>query len=154
MKRTGILKIKYRFFGVIMLAVLVLSAIPTAYSQSSKINKLEAALEKTPKKSKTVILFQLAEAYLKTNVLKSKEYAVEALRLAKKYDNVEYEANSLNILGVLNYNTGHYANASKYFVKELDIRKKSSKDIDIAFSLYNIATINLKNGSIRKARSD
>ncbi len=151
MKRTEILKLKNRFFGAIILTLLVLMVIPSAYSQSPKIKKLEIALEKTAKKSKTVVLYQLSEAYLKTNILKSKEYAKEALRLAKKYDNVEYEANSLNILGVINYNTGHYADASKYFVKELDIREKSSKDIDIAFSLYNIATINLKDGNIRKA---
>jgi two-component system NarL family sensor kinase len=104
-------------------------------SNDSLENRLAVTVQDSDKVS---ILTELAIRLYKNEPEKSKQYALQGMRLAVASQNYEKEAKLLNLLGVVHSFQGNYDSATSYYFREMEIGKKHDNKSIIVKALANL----------------
>jgi len=105
------------------------------------IDSLESQLKITDNKEKVDILNELAQAYLTKSPQKAIEYGKQALKLSKKIDYKEGEAQALKIIGAGNYYLSNFDISLEFYFKSLTVMEDLEDKIGISILLNNIGVI-------------
>ncbi|MBN1253296.1 MAG: tetratricopeptide repeat protein [Bacteroidales bacterium] len=117
------------------------------------IEILEKKLQTAEEIEKNEILYKLSKEYLPISTEKSLKYGNKAYELAKKMNDKNMQANSLNMIGTAYFKQENYKSAIKYYEKELELRKLLGHNISKLKTYYNIGSAYEANGKTKKALS-
>ena len=97
---------------------------------------------------------RLIESTIEDNPRKSLSYIKELEKQSVKQKNINYEIYAYNSYARYYYGIKNYSKSIKYFDKELQLRVKSGKSINIAEAYYNLGSTCLKMGKYSKAKQN
>jgi len=106
-----------------------------------EIEKLKEKLKTVSGQDRVRNLNKLAFAYNNSDIEKTKQYADQALELAKKLNCKSEIARSFNNLGIFYHRRGEYSRAKELYFKALDIFEEVDNEHHIASTKNNIGTI-------------
>ncbi len=122
------------------------------YAQKQIIDSLLNCLEKAPDDTfKVETLNRLSSAYLKVNIERAKEFALNSLHYAKKINYKKGIVDSYKHLGAANMYRGNYDEAIKSYLDSYKMAKESNNMEEIANGLSNIGNIYYYKGNYEKA---
>jgi len=97
---------------------------------------------------------RLIESTIEDNPRKSLNYIKELEKLSISEKNIDYQIYTYNSYAKYYYIIKNYSKSIKYFDKELQLRVKSGKSINIAEAYYNLGSTCLKMGKYSKAKQN
>jgi len=121
--------------------VLLFFACLSAFSQTTDLDRMKAALGEKTGKERVDVLSKISFAYWKMSPEKGIEYGNEALQLAKTLRYKEGEANALNSLGVNYWSIMDLEKALSYFQESMILRELADDKVGISKSVNNIGMI-------------
>jgi len=116
----------------------------------TEIDSLEARLIAVSDFEKIDVLNKLSRAYWGISLIKSLDYAKQALRIAEEINFQKGIGDAYNRMGNSYYFLDNYEKSMEYFMKSLDIREKINDLEGIAKSYNNIGTIYLRLNNYEK----
>lgn len=120
---------------------------------SQSVEELEAKLKTASAEEKTGILNQLAEAYLESNTSKAIDYAEQALKAARKVEDIDAETGALIILGDGYSKNNNLKKALQYYKDVIKIFDQYNQPSSSGYVWNKIADANLKAGKNSEAIS-
>jgi len=117
----------------------------------SQIDSLSKYMQIAKGDEKVELLNLLATEYLKVNPFKSIEYTIQAIQLLKSTKNQSLLAETYNIQGRAYFFAKDYKKSAKSYEEELEIIKKMNNPDRLMRSLFNVATLWMKDGKSRRA---
>lgn len=114
------------------------------FSFAQSIDELEAKLKTASTEEKPSILNQLSEAYLESNPSKSIDYAEQALKAARKSDNIDAETGALINLGNGYSRNNNLKKSLQYYKEVIKIFEQYNELASAAYVWNKIAEANLK----------
>jgi serine phosphatase RsbU (regulator of sigma subunit) len=130
-----------------------LSAQPSKNDSTDKqIQSLLAQLKTTSGKEKVDVLELLTESYANSQPVKARNYAQQALDLARELDYEKGEANALKSIGSIYQLQSNYSQALEYFLNALRIYEKLKDEAGTANTLNNIGIVYQSQRKYDKAR--
>ena len=110
-------------------------------SQNSLIDSLRSTLDRTFNDSDRVsLLVQLSDLSLKTSPHASETYAIQAIEVAKKINNADFEGKALNLLGFSQYQRQQFREAITSFDKANKVFRKLKNYEKVSDALNNIGS--------------
>ncbi|MBU0765637.1 MAG: tetratricopeptide repeat protein [Bacteroidetes bacterium] len=137
----------------LFLAILIIFTLyfPVAADIIARIDSLEDRLNIAADADKAEILNNLSVEYVGISLEKSKGYAANALRLAKKYHNIFQEGQAMKNLGKVCHYQKKYEQALDYYKQAYLLFEKNPDTEEMANMLYNIGYIHKGWGNYSKA---
>jgi tetratricopeptide (TPR) repeat protein len=126
---------------VIVYLTVLLAASMCAYGQQTKIDSLELILTTTSEVSKPGILNQLAEITRSKTPAKSRDYAQQALAIAKKFDNHPQEILSIKNIGIAYGYDNQYDLALETLLSALALAEKHQEWTLAGDNAINVGTV-------------
>ena len=143
-----------RIFIKLWISVLVFPAVlASLQGQTNPVadSLLEQLAETEKKSDKVVLLNHISRAYLMDSIKNSRQYADEAIRLAKKINNKEELAKAWNNMSLSYYFTGEFQKALQYNTRALNSLKETDDNIFIWEVYHNCGLIYIKLSDSRNA---
>lgn len=117
----------------------------------TKVELLKKKLESLNAKEHPPILLELAKIHLKDASAEAMLYGEEALKLSKKYNLTNYEADSKSVLASIFFYQNDYRQAIKAYEDELDLRKTLGNPENLALVYFNLGSVYMKSEKEQKA---
>ncbi len=135
----------------IFLIFSLLSGSHAGYGSLVKIDSLLQKLNTVSDSEKVYLLSKISRYYLRSNLSKSLQYALDGVSLADSIGEKHLIAEAYNRLGTVHLFLNNYEKASFYIIQSLKIREKLHDSANIASSYTNLALIYLTNKDYDKA---
>ena len=138
-------KIFYTFFVAFIFVSCLL------YSQDNKIDSLLEALDNSKPEIRAEVLNSLATEYLSADLVKSNQYADEALKISEKTNNQKEKASAIKTLGSIYLYKGELDKALDYYQKSQEIKRILDDKKGVADLYFNFGYIYKKQNKFEKA---
>lgn len=108
------------------------------------IDSLRVALDKAQEDSvRIAIKLKLSDLARSSDIRMSVELAESAIDIAKRTGNLRLLASSYSNAAYSYFTLGNYSKAAKYFYLVLDMMKRRSEDLEVAYLLINIGALKI-----------
>ncbi|HYG52949.1 MAG TPA: tetratricopeptide repeat protein, partial [Flavobacteriales bacterium] len=126
----------------------------SAFGQEDKyLDSLKKALELNMDVKKQLSTYsEITQYLLSSNPAEARSWALKGLKLARRYNRKQAEANLRNDLGNSYYYEGNFADALDYYTQCLTLNKKLGSRKDEARCYSNIGLVYLGTGNYTKAQ--
>lgn len=126
-----------------------------AYAQADRkrtIDSLLVVLNNTQEDSTRVaVKLKLSDLSRSSDIRMSVEFAESAIDIAKRTGNLRLLADAYSTAASSYFSLGNYGEAAKYFYLMLDMMKRRSKDLEVAYLLINIGALKIKTKQFSEA---
>jgi tetratricopeptide (TPR) repeat protein len=137
---------KYLFFLLITFSIAGLTA------QDISADSLHIIYKNASNpKDKAESAINLGKHFLRNNPEKAYEFLMEAMEISRKISHSESEFASLNLLGILKKNVGHYDEAIDFQIQALKIARKNKDTAGESVCLNNLGSIYQSQVNLDKA---
>lgn len=128
-----------------------------AYAQIDRkrtIDSLLVVLNNAQEDSTRVaIKLKLSDLARSSDIRMSVEFAESAIDIAKRTRNLRLLADAYSTAASSYFSLGNYGEAAKYFYLLLDMMKRRSKDLEVAYLLINIGALKIKTKQFSEAEN-
>jgi len=145
------LPIKHCLHISIIFFLLSLSAPLMGQSTLEEIQKFEQGLDTLQGEARYSALMYLAQSYAQVDLNQCKAYLEKSIILAKELGRSDFEARSLNGLGISEYIAGDLEGALRYYRRSLNINAASGDSAGLAINYSNLSNIFLELGEYNQA---
>lgn len=116
------------------------------------IDSLRVALDKAQEDSvKIAIKLKLSDLARSSDIRMSVELAESAIDIAKRTGNLRLLASAYSNAAYSYFSLGNFTKAAKYFYLVLDMMKRRSEDLEVAYLLINIGALKIKTKQFSEA---
>ena len=129
--------------------------ISNLYPQTDQYDKLDslrnALISATDDSTKIVLNIKISDLARSFDIRLSMEYALPAVALAERNGNLSLISHAYSAAALSFFTLGNYSEAAKYYYLLLELMKKNSKDLEVAYLLANIGAIKIKTKQFQEA---